>query len=113
MTAAYFNHIQVFEALLVAGADFNEIVEVSDTYAIFIPARQHQNFFDLTPTFTAIQWGFVSNALLVAADRGNLEIVNMLLERECKIESTDQVCNGPVFASCIFQLSTILLNVHT
>ena len=30
MTAAYYNHIKVFDILLEAGADFDEIVEVTD-----------------------------------------------------------------------------------
>ena len=37
MTAAYYNHVQVFETLLVAGADFNEIVEVSYTFRSLFP----------------------------------------------------------------------------
>ena len=53
MTAAYYNHILVFEALLVAGADFNEVVEVSTTFAILIPDRQLQNLINLTSIFTA------------------------------------------------------------
>jgi hypothetical protein len=32
MTAAYYNHIKVFDILLEAGADFDEIVEVTGKF---------------------------------------------------------------------------------
>lgn len=105
MVASMHGHVDIVNILIREKSDVN----IRDVVSIFVLIACGVTFSDLCcPLCLQNMW----NALMKAADKGNTDVVRILLENEADVLAHDNVSASPPIVPFTFYLTCALFSLH-